>query len=109
MFSEELARDRQRLDSWLEKTFSSKENGDASSIESFTDYDAEIFENASIEHGPGLFGTGGSSNVNESRQDIKKPFQVLTFLCSELQLLESYAKKRHLLQNQFSISIFSLI
>jgi len=88
MFEEQLSSERRFLDLWLESNFPAKTTTEGQSFWSRTDAEWPTRENshfAAWEVGP---------SAQDSWQNVRKSFLVLTFLCSEVHLLEQFAQKK---------------
>lgn len=90
MFEEQLGSERRFLDSWLENNFPERETPRGPSLWGFPE-GSQASEWRHRE--PSHFWEAGLS-AQDSWQNTTKSFQVLTFLCSEVQLLEKCAQKK---------------
>jgi len=91
MFEEQLSSDRHFLDLWLENNFPERQQENPSVWSYPESSRGADYIQADQSH---MFLTGAGPSTQDSWQNTTKSFQVLTFLCSELQLLEQFAKKK---------------
>ena len=90
MFEEQLGSERRLLDLWLENNFPERETSDTRSLWSFADSNRGDWNPRESSH----FSFEAGPSAQDNWQNTTKSFQVLTFLCSEVQLLEQFAQKK---------------
>eukprot|EP00210_Caulerpa_lentillifera_P006984 g6679.t1 len=88
MFEEQLGAERRFLDLWLESNFPAKTTTEAQSFWSCTEAEWPARESSHFS----AWDVGPSAQ--DSWQNVSKSFLVLTFLCSEVHLLEQFAQKK---------------